>query len=340
MLLLVAKVSVCILAFSYSKVNSTVVVFTKNQLRIAKKLKIKGDFKQIQLLPSTLSYCKVVLFLLADHYLLSHLLFGLRTSVVRVSWLRFLKVIGYCNYLELIIAKTEKKYVQFNDHSPQNFYAVELCERQGVESIYIQHAPVSDKFPALYHDVNILFSEDSLHKYKVLPSKEVKVWKDLRFECLLLNKASIEPKIKNILLCPNLMDDRNAVYSTYNFFKENEFEVKIRRHPADLLGWKKEYMYSTESLIWDDLEWSDIVITNESAVPLEAVFYNKTVFKLTSWSPSLDNYGFLEKGFLLKEFDSNEEILLSLKGKTKVVDKSKLNYFLGNLENDYTLNLC
>ena len=80
-----------------------------------------------------------------------------------------------------ILLKKLKIVVQYNDHSPYNVLLNALAKRANVKSVYIQHAPVNENFPELYHDLNVLFSRHSIEKYRNGRNKEILPFFDLRF---------------------------------------------------------------------------------------------------------------------------------------------------------------
>jgi len=54
-----------------------------------------------------------------------------------------------------------------NDHSYPCTTIVKAAQDEGVKTVYIQHASVSDKFPALKFDYALLEGLDSLEKYNL-----------------------------------------------------------------------------------------------------------------------------------------------------------------------------
>jgi hypothetical protein len=76
------------------------------------------------------------------------------------------------------------------------------------------------------------------------------------------------------------------------------------------------------------------VITNESAVPLEAIYNGNLLYKAGFLSKKkLDNYGFLKKKLILVDHDNISSLMSSIKTKEIEFDKGKLDWFIGSTRN-------
>ena len=114
----------------------------------------------------------------------------------------------------------------------------------------------------------------------------------------------------------------------------DNYGIVLRPHPRDQ---RKQWLetscqISTNRSIWDDLNKCQIVITNESAVVLEAIYADRLLYKAAFFSSSLDNYSFLRKGLLLREYVDLTSILGAIDKRTIDYDKSKLGYFIGDMD--------
>ena len=192
-------------------------------------------------------------------------------------------------------------------------------------------------FPPLYHNLNILFSNDSLEKYKRINNEvETFLLFDIRFYDAIKKVISIENlNHKNILICINETDNLDTLIETAKQLNILSYSVTIRPHPRDK-GKYKEIQgckISECGSIWDDLNNADIVLANESGVALEAIFARKLFYKCAFFSSSIDNYSFLAKGILSKEFYNFEELIIDMNLRKIVYNDKLLPYFIGDFEN-------
>ena len=262
---------------------------------------------------------------------------SIRNVRIKRNSVRLIKIVALAKFAKHQF-KGHKVFVQYNDHIPYNLMLQELARKMDLKTVYIQHAPVSFRFPPLYHDLNVLFSNDSLTKYRFITDNKFDINK-----CLVLYDIRFPSKdnlnLSNpeyTLLCFNKLDDITEIDKAVTELINNNVKVRIRPHPEDYrkFNFSSETEISKGKTIWEDLASAHSVIVNESAVPLEALYCDVPVYKLSSLSLSIrDNYGFLKTGLLQKEYFSIEELLPDLLNKKNVCDQNKLDYFLGNIYN-------
>ena len=305
-------------------------VLTKNQKKVALLLQENFGYHIHDL--SSADYMEKIYSFFS--FLADINLFGLireinKHELLKSNPINVIKTIGLYNNVRRYNIRNVTFYYQFNDHSPINFGFEYLFRSRKIKTAYIQHAPVSKEFPSLYHSINFLFSEDSKAKYQISNKcEDVKIICDPRF-------AFHEPHIdfpikKNVLLCPNLLDDKSQVLITADALDELDFTILIRKHPGDKSQWPDKYLYSKNQSIWADLEKNYWVVTNESAVALEAIYNGNLFYKATFWSKPLDAYGFLKSSFLIKEYKNLSVLLQGIKLKELSFDSSKLEYYIGD----------
>ncbi|WP_460692691.1 hypothetical protein [Mucilaginibacter puniceus] len=242
---------------------------------------------------------------------------------------RIIKLCGE-EYIYNILLKDLKVLIKYNDHGPDVVLLSDMAEQRNVKTVYIQHAPVNEEFPPLYHDLNVLFSEDSVNKYRVAHETIKKfVLFDVRFVDRKLKP--FEPGNNTVLICTNDQDDIEIVKSLALKLSD-KFKVILRPHPGDRRSWKGEYELSTNNSVWDDLEQAKYVLTNESGVLLEGVYSDRLCYKCAFFSPSFDNYGFLKKRLILKEYESEADLVTAINNDVIVSDKQILPYFIGQTD--------
>lgn len=315
--------------------NSVAFVFTNNQVKVASLFQRNINYTIIDWRTvSTRTKILLVTSLLLDRNYLS-VLREIRTTDYLICNLKnVIKSYAFYNYVDRYMDLKElRTYIQFNDHSPLNFALESLFRANGVQTVYIQHAPVGEHFPPLYHSRNILFSKDSRTKYKIGPTcEQVEVMYDPRF---FIQEKSINFELtQGILLCPNLLDDKIKVLSTYKELNDLGYEVCIRKHPADKSKWPIEYTYSPDGTsIWHDLATFNIVVSNESAIALEAIYNGNIFYKMAYWSDSLDSYGFIRNGLITKEVESIEDLICVVENRECFQNEAKLEFFIGDRNN-------
>lgn len=235
----------------------------------------------------------------------------------------------------------EHVVVNLNDHSPLNVYLEIVSKRLKFTTTYIQHAPVSEKFPPLFHDHNILFSEISKQYYK-FKRTDIKTY--VACDIRLLGKAKgIDNGIitsKSVLICSNLLDDIDTTVSLFKELIKIGYHVGIRLHPRDeRRGWEEDVQVKNHlrlgTTIWDDLYFHKIVITNESAVPLEAILNENLLYKASFLSKDnlvSDNYGFIKEGLITKDFHEINTLVKSIGLLEKTYNRDRLQKFVGNID--------
>lgn len=319
--------------------------FTSNQLLVAKKL------RQLGLLFPTYSFgsfqsaaekeIEVSDFLLLIASLANaketarEVERAYRSDVLHNNIMRVIKLCGLAYMFRRIFRGRTRVLILFNDHSPYSVLAHDIAKSQGLKTIYIQHAPVNEDFPALYHDWNILFSEDAAKKYDKEPGAETMVLFDVRFLDGLIEEETLnEAGSDSILICTNDLDDQDSVLRVVRRLRA-DYHIIIRPHPREKRSWpaSNRVEVSRGRTIWEDLRRCHAVLANESAVALEAIFKDKLFYKCSFFSPSLDNYDFLRSGLLLKEYDAIPPLLRDLENQRITYDKNKLEQYIGPIYN-------
>lgn len=253
----------------------------------------------------------------------------LKNNLIRVVKLagchRFASKVLKLNQIDLVI--------NLNDHNAYSVLIYDLAQKHKIKTVYIQHAPVSLRFPPLYHDINILFSQDSYDKYRRQEEVRSFIMFDPRF-ALRKSENDSEPSSNSVLICPNRLDEIEKVAELVEKL-HHSYKVYVRPHPSDHRPWDniKNCKITSNSAIWEDISLVNIVVTNESAVVLEALFFDRLIYKASFFSETLDNYGFLEKGLLLTEHSEIESLMESIDSRKKEYNKAMLSYFIGHIDN-------
>lgn len=330
-----------------SKNSKIAFAFTKYDLNIASQLNKLGIDFQVYFFGvdkvDAFTISNKLLFMSALAYpilTLNELFKSFFDPIMYINKTRIFKLCGIKNVVKFLL-KDKKVLINFNDHSIYDVYTADYAKKINIKTVYIQHAPVGYHFPELYHDLNVLFSEDSFEKYKNSQKMDTFLLFDIRF----LNQLQLcdsnksesvvkEDELKTILICSNEDDNIKIVYKTAKEFAEYGFKVIIRPHPREVNNFIKEKYYeiSQGNDIWSDLNRCDIVFTNESGVALEAMFFKKLLYKTSFFYKSIDNYSFIKKKLILTEFHDFIDLKEAVLKKELTYDISKLKYFIGDFK--------
>tara|TARA_B100001939_G_scaffold345735_1_gene363005 strand:+ start:10132 stop:11343 length:1212 start_codon:yes stop_codon:yes gene_type:complete len=324
-------------------------IFTRNQLNSSRKLNLRSEKicvgveeKNKQLNSPTHNISNLTLLFYGFFYaknIYAYLVKCKGNNLLEKNSFRVIKLA----ILEALIVNSNsskvKTLIQYNDHSPYNVLLHNLFSELNIRTVYCQHAPVNTSFPKLYHDINLLFSEDSLSKYREIGdiNKKFEIIGDIRFWNVICEpNRNNNSKQNKILICSNELDCPTSISKCAKILAENGYDVIHRKHPADHYNFKESAYVSLSSNqnIFDDLKECDIVITNQSAVPLESIFMKKPtyLFRFKNRSGTnfvLDNYNFISGGLIKKEFKDLKELLYSIETKELTYDHKKLSYYLG-----------
>ncbi|SOE21822.1 hypothetical protein SAMN06298216_2276 [Spirosomataceae bacterium TFI 002] len=327
----------------YKNNELVTIVFTKYDYTLAKKLQENGINLNIICIGfdckcghATTSYSNLIIFLSSFANPLSTLraLWCTRNDeVLSNNKLRIAKLSGLKQIIPILISQG-KVAINFNDHSVYNVLYFDIAKKKSLNTIYIQHAPVGEHFPPLYHDLNILYSNDSLKKYKNPFNKEIFVLFDLRF--LDIDKSDNSEEFENtVLICTNILDSTEEIVKTAESLASHGYKIILRPHPRDNRSLPKleSITISQGNSLWFDLNKSQIILANESAVFLEAAYLDKLFYKCAYFSSTLDNYDFIKNGAITREYFDFPSVLKDLKDNYLSYNKNKIEYYIGNVIN-------
>ena len=242
------------------------------------------------------------------------------------------------NYL-ISLLPIPKYYIHLNDLSPLGLMLKDYYESLDSKSIYIQHASVTSRFPSLSSDINLLFSDDSLSKYKNKFNKKFFLLNDLRY----VDRKISNKKLSNnfyILIAFNKRDELSQIKKVIRFLdrKSNVKNIILRPHPDDnrnLNFFNNQVKVKiSDSSLENDLLKSNLILVNESNVILDALAFGCGLIKCSFFGQDIDNYGFVKNN--LVQYDCKS--LLSFKKllKTNIPNnfkskKMNLKYYVGDL---------
>lgn len=237
-----------------------------------------------------------------------------------------------------------KSLLVANDHVFMTRAYFRAAQKQGIKTIYAQHAPVSNLFPALEFDYAFLDGQETLHKYTMNGKKKMS---DVFF--------SGSPRFDNIPLIPevniydlgiaiNILDNKDKVLNLVKMLVVNKINFILRPHPAlpDINFWRQ---YCTENRIgYSDplvdcpitfISSSKCFVAGDSGLHLEVALCKKIsyYFNFQNYGES-DCYDFIKEGFV--EVKSEKELIDILTSKErKAISVDKIKYYVANFGTEY-----
>lgn len=275
---------------------------------------------------------------------------GLLFTLFRADPQHFFKVFHHIghgiglleNHREVLKAYKPELIVLSNDLLPW-FRALSVAARElSIPTVYIQHACVSDIFPPLCNDLNLLDGQDALDKYAT-PGKTISG----RVALIGMAKYDQYQKLKNmsstvkrISIAYNQIDSLSEIKDLINLITTTfpELELTLRKHPRDnrsLTHSHKKHIRWSDAREVSALEYlrsQDVIIAGESSIHLEAALMNVTSIQYDlSARPGgpVDYYGFIANG-LIEHAHSKVELIRIIKEQQKFRTPlvEKLDYYV------------
>ena len=208
----------------------------------------------------------------------------------------------YESLLDVLKRHKPKAIVFSNDHNAFCRALLIAAKDCGVKTIYLQHAAVTDQFPPLKFDLNLLEGKDSFEKYQKAGPIEGKVELVgmLKFDAYfdLINKSL---NIQSVGLALNTNDDFEKLFKHFfayhTIFPNKQFYVRF--HPSiDISKIESPSFFKISDTSKEDsfefLTKIDVLISGDSSIHLEAALMNVTSFYPSINSDYSDYYGFIE----------------------------------------------
>lgn len=223
------------------------------------------------------------------------------------------KTSGYLKMTEKLLTEIRPKtIVVANDHTLFFRCVLRISQRLKINTIYIQHAGVSEHFPELEYDFAFLDGKDSHEKYEkkgINSSTKVFLMGSPRFDPIF--KISHERRRKNdaIGLAVNIMDQFERVQNFLNDLINTKKVVIARLHPGIKGSLEKKYydLFREKGVLVSDprkekvavfLRQIDLLIANDSYIHFDAVLSGIQSVQFDFCEGPNDNYGFLKKKFI------------------------------------------
>lgn len=205
-----------------------------------------------------------------------------------------------------------------SDHSPVSMALLYVARRRRKKTCYIQHAPVTEYFPPLRHDLSILFDRASALAYdKAAANREI----NLDPAVILLSpfetkfqRPRLRFPVSIVGICLSFLPELKALLELlHKISAEPSVErIILRPHPRcrldlrDLLRIEKVQMQRPQQAALSFFEDVNVVLVPNSGVAIESLHCGKPTFYVPGMDQiKADYYGFVEAKIVpvLEEFD-------------------------------------
>jgi hypothetical protein len=217
---------------------------------------------------------------------------------------------------QYLLRNKPKKIIITNQLSVFHRVLAYKCIELNIETIYIQHASLTENFSNLNIFSKVLLEgEDSLLKTQICgtTNKELYLVGVPKFDEY-FKYISYSKGIKSIGICTNGMDDIYTFSELISFLKVNFpwIQISVRPHPADRRrnDWKSisvkyDCFFSDVFKIdsFDFLKNHDLLISGNSNIHLEAVLLNLPSIYFDPRNKKLDFYGFSKNNLVFYASD-------------------------------------
>ncbi len=253
--------------------------------------------------------------------------------------------ITYGLYVHLrLLLKSQKPSVLVisNDHTRYLRTLIVAAAAEGIATVYVPHAAVTDKFPALSMDYAFLDGTKSLHAYRRAGPTQTAIFITGNVKLDRYISSAIRPeKVRRIAVCINLLDDPELCKPLIETLQSSGYEVCLRVHPGFTQARKSlaqtmtaatgaEYSDGTEPAL-DFIMRFDALLACDSGVLLEAALLKRVSVYYDFSGRGLDYYGFCRDG-LCERVASPQHLLALLKAPPNWPAESLLRRYSANYE--------
>ena len=245
---------------------------------------------------------------------------------IRQFLIEFLKVYMYLVLFERALRTANPKFVLLaNDHCSDTRSLISVARSLGISTVYLQHASVSDMFPALRVTYAFLDGINALELYRKCESKANKTIREYNYPIIFLSGQKKRLKTKELYsteyigLAINTLDPPDAIDKVVQTILKNKRKVILRWHPSqpqqeiDAFIEKYENIPKIklnnpkESSLEDFFSQINLVIAGNSSVLLEAILSNvNPIYYNFDSNTYNDYYQYVRKGLAIQAHNLNE----------------------------------
>ncbi len=241
-----------------------------------------------------------------------------------------------------------------NDHNVDCRALVAVATYLGIKTVYMQHASVSNSFPALTVSYAFLDGQSALHTYQQCEGKKSTFYENREQTKIFLSgqKKLLEKRHDNtstkLGLAINTLDDTNQVIELVNNLTVKDLHVCLRWHPGqkpqDILGFHQAFNHSEMVTLSDPKQQGineffaeiNCLVSGNSSIHLEAAVVGVPTIYYELQQPEIeDYYGYVKNG-LAKKADSYEALLeLITQEKLLHLDDSAVQYYSASFNTEW-----
>jgi hypothetical protein len=226
-----------------------------------------------------------------------------------------------------------------NDHGMATRVVAKVAKEKNIPTIYVQHASVTENFPALEFNYAFLEGFDALRKYDLAGSSDVKVFLIgiSKFDKY-INNVNMNKKVTSVGICLNPKDPIARVVELCNKLFDDPLGLRyiIRPHPGDKRKgeWIKfanrvgiEVSDPSQENSFEFFKRIDAIIAGNSNIILEAVLLNIYPVYYDFNESNIDWYGFIRNGlveYMSRAEDVRIKLISLMDSKPFIRDKAKV----------------
>lgn len=276
-----------------------------------------------------------------------------KSNLLRRNWLDvFLSTYNFSVYFDALLVKVSPRIVVVsNDHSTPNKTLIALVrDRKEVKVAYMQHASVSNLFPALNFDYAFLDGESALNVYRKCEDNRPVTTPLLKSRRVFLTGQkkelgagfpNIEDKKNVIGIALNALDSIKAVKELITTLTNRGLLVKLRWHPglpvktaellkSDLMGNKIEFSNPKIESLSEFFSSINCMIAGNSSIHLEAALSNVVPIYYEMSDHTLDDYyGYIKNGVAIdaKSIGDLANIIGRVESRDLKINKEAIQFY-------------
>lgn len=281
---------------------------------------------------STLDIVKSLILLVRNGPSLFKELQNKQPAAIQNYFDNFCSVYAYLVYFYRILKQTDPEFViTSNDHNPPNRSLLAVAHYLGIKTVYLQHASVSNLFPALRVDYAFLDGQCALNTYRECEKNQPATNRKVPTPKMLLTgqkKHLARSEIREtraIGIALNVLDDAATAIRFVKELANAGQELRVRWHPGLLELHTRQYSTAFEKMpqvklsnpktepVSDFMASIRWLVAGNSSIHLEAALAGVTpiYYELTPPDTS-DYYGYARHG-LTRRANSVAEIVEMVK---------------------------
>ncbi|WP_405420700.1 hypothetical protein [Marinobacter flavimaris] len=249
-------------------------------------------------------------------------------AMVQSYFDNFCSVYTYLVYFDRVLKQTKPDYViTSNDHNPPNRSLLAVAHYLGIKTVYLQHASVSNLFPALRVDYAFLDGQFSLDTYRECEQNQPPTKRKVPTPIVLLSgqkkhlRRGDSRAATAIGIALNALDDATVAIQFVKELADAGQKIRVRWHPGQPEQDIRQYQKALKGLphvqlsnpkteqvseFMMNIRW---LVAGNSSIHLEAALAGVTPIYYELTSPdNPDYYGYVLHG-LAKRTSSAAEIV-------------------------------